>query len=392
MKRLLISICLVAAPTAFFAADDASPAAMMARIEGAQSPDRQGLDRLTLQEVMERFHVPGVSVAVIKDFKIDWAKGYGVADVATGTRVDADTLFQAASISKPVAAMAAVRTVQDGRFTLDQDINTILKSWKLPDGEFTRGHPVTPRALMSHTSGLGDGFGFPGYHPSAPRPTLVQILNGSQPSNVGRVLMERPPFTAEKYSGGGVTMMQLAMMDVLGRAYPEIMQSLVLGPIGMINSAYEQPLSAERDRHAARAHNGRGLAMDTKWHVYPELAAAGLWTTPTDLATFAIEIQQTALGRSTRVLTRASVLEMLTPVGVGDYAVGFAITKKGQGWYFAHGGSNWGFQCSVIAHRVKGYGLAIMTNGDAGRPVINEIEARVEAAYGWDSLDKPVLR
>jgi CubicO group peptidase (beta-lactamase class C family) len=392
MKRLLISTCLIAATSAFFAADDTSPAAMMARIEGAQSPDRQGLDRLTLQQVMEQFHVPGVSVAVIKDFKIDWAKGYGVADVASGMRVDADTLFQAASISKPVAAMAAVRTVQDGRFTLDQDINTILTSWKLPDSEFTRGHPVTPRALMSHTSGLGDGFGFPGYHPSAPRPTLVEILNGSQPSNVGRVLMERPPFTAEKYSGGGVTMMQLAMTDALGRAYPEIMRSLVLGPIGMTNSGYEQPLSAERDRHAARAHNGRGLAMDTKWHVYPELAAAGLWTTPTDLAKFAIEVQQTALGRSTRVLTRASVLEMLTPVGVGDYAVGFAITKKGQGWYFAHGGSNWGFQCNLIAHRVKGYGLAIMTNGDAGRPVINEIEARVTAAYGWDSLDKPVLR
>lgn len=392
MKRLATLVCLIASTSAFFAADDTSPAAMMARIEGAQSPDRQGLDRLTLQQVMEQFHVPGVSVAVIKDFKIDWAKGYGVADVETGARVDADTIFQAASISKPVAAMAAVRAVQDGRFTLDQDINTILTSWKLPDGEFTRGHPVTPRALMSHTSGLGDGFGFPGYHPSAPRPTLVDILNGSKPSNVGRVLMERPPFTAEKYSGGGVTMMQLAMTDALGRAYPEIMQSLVLGPIGMTNSAYEQPLSAGRDRHAARAHNGRGLAMDTKWHVYPELAAAGLWTTPTDLAKFAIEIQQTALGRSTRVLTRASVLEMLTPVGVGDYAVGFAVTKKGQGWYFAHGGSNWGFQCSVIAHRVKGYGLAIMTNGDAGGRVINEIEARVAAAYGWDSLDKPVLR
>jgi CubicO group peptidase (beta-lactamase class C family) len=329
---------------------------------------------------------------VIHDFKIEWAKGYGVADVSSGARVDADTLFQAASISKPVAAMAAVRAAQDGRLGLDQDINAILTSWRLPDSEFTRGHAVTPRALMSHTSGLGDGFGFPGYHPSAPRPTLVQILNGSEPSNVGKMVMERPPFTAEKYSGGGVTLMQLAMIDALGKAYPEIMQSLVLGPIGMTNSAYEQPLSAERDRHAARAHSGRGLAMDTKWHVYPELAAAGLWTTPTDLARFAIEVQQTALGRSTRVLTRASVLEMLTPVGVGDYAVGFAIVKHGQGWYFAHGGSNWGFQCSLIAHRAKGYGLAIMTNGDAGRPVINEIEARVAAAYGWDSLDKPVLR
>jgi CubicO group peptidase (beta-lactamase class C family) len=376
----------------FFAAEDSSPAAMMRRIESPQTPDHQGLDGLTVQQVMERAHVPGVSIAVIKDFEVHWAKGYGTADVESGARVDADTIFQAASISKPVAAMAAVRAAQDGKFSLDDDINSILKTWKLPENEFTRGHPVTPRALMSHTSGLGDGFGFPGYHPSAPRPTLVQILNGSAPSNVGRVFMERPPFTAEKYSGGGVTLMQLAMMDATGASYPEMMQAVVLGPIGMTHSAYEQPLSAERDRHAARAHDGGGRAMDAKWHVYPELAAAGLWTTPTDLAKFAIEVQKTANGKSMRVLTRASVLEMLTPVGVGDYAVGLGIAKMGQGWYFGHGGSNWGFQCDLLAHRVKGYGVAIMTNGDRGRAVIDEVRARVAAAYGWDSLDKPVPR
>jgi CubicO group peptidase (beta-lactamase class C family) len=383
---------IAAAAAVHTVADDSSPAALMARIEGAQSPNRQGLDPLTLQQLMERFHVPGVSVAVIRDFEIHWAKGYGVADVESGARVDADALFQAASISKPVTAMAALRAVQDGRFSLDADINTILKSWKLPAGEFTRRQPVTPRALMSHTSGLGDGFGFPGYHPSAARPTIVEILNGSKPSNVGPVLMEREPFSAAKYSGGGVTLMQLALMDALGKPFPEIMQSLVLGPIGMTHSAFEQPLSPERDRHATRAHSGGGRAMDTKWHVYPELAAAGLWTTPTDLATFAIEIQKASLGRSARVLNQSTVREMLTPVGVGDYAVGLAITKKGEGWYFAHGGSNWGFQCDLLAHRLKGYGVAIMTNSDSGRPVINAIEDRVAAAYGWDSLDKPVLR
>jgi CubicO group peptidase (beta-lactamase class C family) len=393
MPRIITALMLIAATTAVHTvADDSSPASMMARIERAQSPNRQGLDPLTLQELMERFHVPGVGVAVIRDFEIHWAKGYGVADVESGARVDADALFQAASISKPVTAMAALRAVQDGRFSLDADINTILKSWKLPAGEFTRRQPVTPRALMSHTSGLGDGFGFPGYHPSAARPTIVEILNGSKPSNVGPVLMEREPFTAAKYSGGGVTLMQLALMDALGKPFPEIMQSLVLGPIGMTNSAFEQPLSPERDRHATRAHNGGGRAMDTKWHVYPELAAAGLWTTPTDLAKFAIEIQKTALGRSSRVLTQSTVREMLTPVGVGDYAVGLAITKKGEGWYFAHGGSNWGFQCDLLVHRLKGYGVAIMTNSDSGRPVINAIEDRVATAYGWDSLDKPVLR
>jgi CubicO group peptidase (beta-lactamase class C family) len=392
MKPLLAVLCAIAAAPGFFAAEVRTPSEMMARIERSQSPNRQGLDPLTLQQVMDRFRVPGVSVAVIKDFEIHWAKGYGIADVEAQTQVGTDTLFQAASISKPVAAMAAMRAVQDGRFGLDDDINNVLKSWKLPASEFTSGHPVTPRSLMSHTSGLGDGFGFPGYHPSAPRPTLVEILNGSKPSNGGTVLMERPPLTAAKYSGGGVTLMQLAMTDALGRPYADMMQEVVLGPIGMTNSTYEQPLSAARDRRAARAHTGGGRAMDAKWHVYPELAAAGLWTTPTDLAKFAIDIQKTALGRSSRVLTRASVLEMLSPVGVGDYGVGLSLTKLGQGWYFGHGGSNWGFQCDLLAHRVKGYGVAVMTNADSGRPVINEIRDRVAAAYGWDSLDKPVLR
>jgi CubicO group peptidase (beta-lactamase class C family) len=392
MKSLLAVLCAIAAAPGFFAAEVRTPAEMMARIEGSQSPNRQGLDPLTLQQVMDRFRVPGVSVAVIKDFEIHWAKGYGIADVEAQTQVGTDTLFQAASISKPVAAMAAMRAVQDGRFGLDDDINNVLKSWKLPASEFTSAHPVTPRSLMSHTSGLGDGFGFPGYHPSAPRPTLVEILNGSKPSNVGPVLMERPPLTAVKYSGGGVTLMQLAMTDALGRPYVDMMQEVVLGPIGMTNSTYDQPLPAARDRRAARAHNGGGRAMDAKWHVYPELAAAGLWTTPTDLAKFAIDIQKTALGRSSRVLTRASVLEMLSPVGVGDYGVGLSLSKLGQGWYFGHGGSNWGFQCDLLAHRVKGYGVAVMTNADSGRPVINEIRDRVAAAYGWDSLDKPVLR
>ncbi len=180
-----------------------TPAEIIRSIEGVQNPNRQGLDPYTLQEVMEKYHVPGVSVAVIRDFGIHWVKGYGIADVKTGASVNADTLFQAASISKPVAAMAVLRAVQDGKFSLDDNINTILTSWQLPESEFTKVRPVTPRTLLSHTSGTGDGFGFPGYHPAAPRPTLVQILNGEKPSNVGPVLLERVPFTAFKYSGGG---------------------------------------------------------------------------------------------------------------------------------------------------------------------------------------------
>lgn len=373
-------------------AGDTSPAAMMTRVEGRQVPDRQGFDGFTLEQLMEKMRVPGVSVAVIKDFEIHWAKGYGTADVTTGAPVTPDTIFQAASISKPTAATGVMRLVQDGALSLDADVNRFLKSWKLPASEHTRDRPVTLRSLLSHTSGLGDGFGFPGYHPKEPLPSVVQILNGEKPSNTGKVLMDRPPFTAFKYSGGGVTLVQLAVTDTTGRAFPELMKSLVLEPIGMRHSSFEQPLSAERDRMAARAHNGRGAAMDAKWHVYPELQAAGLWTTPSDLARLAIELQRTLHGHSTRVLSLASAREMITPVGMGDFGVGFGLRKLGEGWYFGHGGSNWGFQCDLVAHLRKGYGVAIMTNADSGGVVVNEIRNRVAAAYSWDSLDKPVPR
>jgi CubicO group peptidase (beta-lactamase class C family) len=390
-RRTAFCLTLILLTGWIVVADD-SVDVLIAQIERPQTEGTGELSSLSLAQVMDKFHLPGASVAVIKDFHIHWAKGYGKADVVSGDVTDADTLFQAASISKPVAAMAVLKAVQDGRFGLDDDINTIAKSWKLPSGDFTRERPVTPRALLSHTSGLDDGFGFPGYAPSAAMPTLVQILDGQPPSNVGPVRLARPPMTAMKYSGGGVTLMQLAMIDAFGRPFPEIMQSFVLGPVGMTRSAYEQPLSPARDRHAARAHDRDGRAREVKWHVYPELEAAGLWTTPTDLAKFAIEVQQALQGRSARVLSRAMVQEMVTPVGVGDYGVGFAISRRGEGWYFGHSGGNWGFLCDLLAHKLKGYGVAVMTNGDGGGRVIAEIESRVASVYHWDSLDKPLRR
>jgi len=355
------------------------------------------IDATEIDALLKKFSVPGVSIAVIKDFKIDWARGYGLADVDAATPVTAETMFQAASISKPVAAMASMRAVQDGRFALDQDVNTILTSWKLPGGDHTKDRPVTPRGLMSHTSGTGDGFGFPGYAIGAPLPTLVQILDGQAPSNRREVRLERPPLTGYKYSGGAVQIQELALTDSVGRPFVDIARDWVLNPIGMTNSTFEQPLPASREKQAARAHNQKGARMGDPWHVYPEHAAAGLWTTPTDLAKFLIEVQTTlgnpaqSLSRG-RVLSRGMMLEMVTPVGVGPFGVGFSVEKRGEGWYFGHGGSNWGFQCSMTAHRLKGYGVVIMTNGDNGPALMQELRDRIQQAYQWDVLDKPIPR
>ena len=357
----------------------------------AQAPTG-GLDQAAVQELLTKFSVPGVSIAVIKDFKVEWARAYGIADVATGAPVTPDTMFQAASISKPVAAMVSLKAVQDKRFALDQDINTILKSWKLPATPFTKDSPVTPRTLMSHTSGMGDAYGFPGYSPKAPLPTLPQLMDGVAPSNRQQIRLERPPMTAFEYSGGAVMMQELVLTDAVGQPFAQLARDWVLNPIGMTNSTFEQPLPQSRQKQAARAHDRRGQRMTDPWHVYPEHAAAGLWTTPTDLAKFTIELQQSLLGRANRVLSQSTAMEMVTPVGVGPYAVGFQIEKQGEGWYFMHAGSNWGFQCDLIAHRVKGYGSVIMTNGDSGFGLIQQLRQRIQRAYKWDALDSPVPR
>jgi CubicO group peptidase (beta-lactamase class C family) len=349
-------------------------------------------DPAVVQEMLTRLKVPGVSIALIKDFKVEWARAYGIADVTTNAPVTPETMFQAASISKPVAAMASLKAIQDGKFKLDQDVNTILKSWKMPESQYSRTQAVTPRMLMSHTSGTDDGFGFPGYSPGVTLPTVPQILDGKLPSPQGPVRLGRPPLTGYKYSGGAVTIEQLALSDALGKPFTQIMRDAVLTPIGMSNSTYEQPLPAAREKQAARAHNNQGAASADRWHVYPEQAAAGLWTTPTDLAKFAIEVQQSLRGQSNKVLSQTTAQEMITPVGVGPYAVGFAIEKQGEGWYFLHTGSNWGFRCEVIAHRAKGYGLAIMTNGDNGGRLIAELKPLLQRAYSWDIFDKPIPR
>ena len=349
-------------------------------------------ESLGIPEMLAQFKVPAVSVAVIRDFRVEWARAWGVKDAKTGEAATVDTLFQAASISKPVAAMASLRAIQDGRFGLDQDVNTILKSWKVPASVHVNDVPVTPRMLMSHTSGSDDGFGFPGYHPDVARPSIVQILDGQPPSNRGGVRWGRPPMTGFKYSGGAVTIQELLLTDVLGKPFARIMQDAVLGPIGMSNSTYEQPLPAARRGQAAHAHDRAGQPGDAPWRVHPEHAAAGLWTTATDLAKFAIEVQQSLAGRSTRVLTKAMAQEMVTPVGVGPFAVGFTIAKAGEGWYFSHGGSNWGFRCDLMAHRSKGYGLVIMTNGDNGAALINALREKISRATGWDMHEKPIPR
>ncbi len=258
--------------------------------------------RLNLQKLMQLYKVPGLSIAVIDNFQIAWAKGYGVIEAGSAAPVTPTTLFQAGSISKPVVATGALYLVEQGKLSLDEDVNQNLKTWQVPENEFTKSEKVTLRRLMSHRAGL-TVHGFPGYDVNDPLPTLVQIFNGEKPANTAPIRVDFVPGTQVRYSGGGVTIEQQLMMDATGKPFPALLREIVLSKIGMADSSYEQPLPPALAARTAGGTYWDGKAVHGRWHIYPEMAAAGLWTTPTDLSKFAIEIALSKHGKSNRVLS-----------------------------------------------------------------------------------------
>jgi CubicO group peptidase (beta-lactamase class C family) len=346
----------------------------------------------SLADRMIFYKVPALSIAVIKDNKVEWGKAYGFSDLETRVRATPDTLFQAASISKAVAAAAALRYVEKGLLDLDEDVNIRLKTWKVPESPLTLQAKVTLREILSHSAGL-TVHGFEGYPAGKPAPTLAQVLDGLPPANSAPIRVDILPGSKWRYSGGGYTVMQQMLIDILGRPFPEIMKETVLKPAGMTSSTYEQPLPPERLAESAVGYRSAGTPVAGRRHVYPEMAAAGLWTTPGDLCRFAIEIINDWNGKPDGVLSPAMARQMLTvqksPSGLGVFLQG-----NGDNLSFGHSGGNEGFRCDLVAFPVKGIGVAVMTNSDAGGALYDEVLRAVATEYGlpgYEPVEKEIL-
>ncbi len=335
----------------------------------------------TIAERMAHYNVVGVSVAVIDNYAIHWAKGYGVLDKDSHQPVTPETLFQAGSISKPVAATAALHLVEAGHLSLDEDVNRKLKSWHVPDNEFTSGQKVTLRRILSHSAGL-TVHGFPGYAVDEPVPTPIEILDGKKPANTAPIRVDIPPGTKERYSGGGYTILQLLLTDVTGEPFPQLLKSIVLDKIGMQHSTYRQPLPPDWANTAASGYRANGSPVKGKWHVYPEMAAAGLWTTASDLARFAVEIQKSREGQSNRVLSREMTTQMLTRQ-MENAGLGLFLEGTSQVPRFGHNGADEGFQALLVATLDSGKGAVVMANSDNGVRLAQEIVLGIAAEYGW---------
>jgi CubicO group peptidase (beta-lactamase class C family) len=358
------------------------------------SPQNLG-DRLAF------YQTPGVSIAVINNFEIEWAQGFGFCDSRFNNKVTIDTLFQSASISKAVFALGIMRLVERDILNLDEDVNRYLTTWHVPTNESWQPK-VTLRQILSHTAGLTTD-AFPGYLVSEILPSLTQILNGRPPAKTEKVEVNILPGLQFCYSGGGTLVAQLVVVDILNKPFPQIMSELVFNPLGLVNSTYEQPLPKNWETKSATGHPWRGIPITDRFYVYPEMAAAGLWTTVIDLAKVGIELLQILNDCSAGTfLTKDAVVSMLCPqlesqkVGDGEFAgIGFFCDGEKDSFQFGHAGSNEGFSSVMRFYPSSGQGAVIMLNSNEGWPLIDEILQAIATEYEWPdavSNDKIIVR
>ena len=360
----------------------------------AQNPSSTVERIVDVAALMKAKGIPGMSVAVIHDYKIAWARGYGVTEKGGSAAVTPRTLFLAGSISKAVTALVALALVDSGKLSLDSDVNGSLTGWKVPPNAFTKDEKVTLARILDHTSGITGGDFFPGYAIDAPIPTLLQVLKGEAPATNAPVVVTRVPGREWSYSGNAYLVLQQLLLDSTSETFPDLVRRLVFLPLGMTQSTFEQPLPPQLAVSAAHGTMISGKPVTGGWHAQPEMAAGGLWTTPTDLVKLAIEIALESQGKSHAVLSRGTAQAMIEPhwargvintLGTSDdpdqMGFGFFV---GAHHRFGHVGGNVGYQATMVMFADSGNGAVIMTDSDIGLHVGNALLDAIAKVYGWN--------
>ena len=345
---------------------------------------------------MKSYNVPGVSIAVIKNYKIAWAKGYGWADTTKKTPVTTTTMFSAGSISKFLMAVAALKMVENKQLALDTPINNYLTSWKIAENDFTKKKPITLRMLLSHSAGTSQTSYF-GFTPNQPLPNIVEVLKGDKISESRPVVVNSEPNAAFRYSGGGSMVAQLALMDVSKQPFENLTQTILFNTLGMKNSTFTQPVAAKYTNQCAWAYSTASWFKGMPY-VYPQQAAAGLYSTPTDLAKFFIDVQKSYRGKG-KILSQAMTQQMLTPqqsvsdgaykeqIAIGPFIMQRTNNSDPKGLYFEFTGVNAGFLAYGIASVEGGNGVVIMLNsGDDVNGLGKEIRRAVAKVYNWTNF------
>ncbi len=367
----LVLICATSVLTAF--AQEPAVQPQMARVETSLLPAfvTTNTKPMRLADRMQHYRVPGLSVAVVDCGQLVWAHAWGVVQAGQPAPLTPETPMQAASISKAVAAVGALRLVDQGRLGLDVDLNAVLRSWQIPPGAQSADKPVTLRRVLSHSAGFTVS-GFMGYAPGTQVPSTLQVLDGVPPANSAPVRVDMSPGREWRYSGGGFVVLQQLLEDISGLSFEAFMQREVLAPAGMSHSSFA--LAPDALAQAAVGHD-KGLPVTGLRAVHPELAAAGLWSTPSDLARFTVALPS---------LLKPALFEDARKPQFDRSGLGFILDGQGPTQRFGHDGRNLGFEARWLADRVNGgRAVVVMANSNGAMPLINEVIRAIAQVQGW---------
>jgi CubicO group peptidase (beta-lactamase class C family) len=350
--------------------------------------DTTSINKMNILDRMKYYKVNGVSIAVIENGEIQWTKAYGLSDASTGERVSTQTLFQIASMGKVITALAALKLVKNKKITLDEDVNNRLTSWKIAENKFTIKEKVTLRRLLCHSAGFTDDYGFAGYSITDSIPTLINIIKAQPPANNSKALIVNyVPGTLYRYSGGGYLIIQQLIEDITGMPFTDYVEKEIFDKLNLQSSTYDY----YPDRNGfkvARGHDENGkIDAKEKYHVYPESAAAGFWSTPGDIAKILIEMQQEYKGMTDKILNQQLLDSMLMPQSASnDRGLGVALKGAEQVEGFWHAGQNAGYNSLMYATTKTGQGAVVMLNSDADIELAIEIVRSIANENKWSFM------
>jgi CubicO group peptidase (beta-lactamase class C family) len=349
-------------------------------------------ERKSLEEIMIEDKVPGLCIAVINNFEIEWVKAFGIKNAETEEPVSIETMFQAASISKSLVATVVLKLVEKGLLDLDEPINSKFKNWTIPSNEFTKDNEITLKHILTHSSGINspDG-GFDREDNSAP--TILQVLKGEAPAKNHPVKVEFIPGSKQQYSNHGFIILEKLVEDITGKKLNELAQEFIFKPLGMKDSLFGYP-SEEIQKRMSFSHRN-GVTYEPHIGLSPHIfGCGGLITTPLDLARFALGLINAYRGAKNSILTQTIAQKMISSqvkidphiwFGKTSFGLGVFLDERKDTYFFEHaGGNNPGAASEMIANPNTGQGAIIMTNSlTAHNRLINSLLYTIAEEYGW---------
>lgn len=332
---------------------------------------------VSLAQRLSHYRVPAASVAMIENGHITTTPVIGSRLAGDSAPIGTDTQFQAASIGKALTAVAVLRLVDQGRLDLDRSANTYLSRFRLKDADGIPADDVTIRALLTHSAGV-NAPSFPGFERKADLPSLLDILNGTDKAETPPIHVSHPlgPY---RYSGGGFMVLEAVIEDVSGLSFDAFMQREVFAPLRMTNTSFRiAPNAVGR----ASGHDWHGIPIPGGWRDYPQSSAAGLWSTPTDLARLLAALHAAWIGADDAFLSQNLMAEIATEHD-GGMGLGFGLSGQGDALLLSHSGANSGYNAFILLYLNTGNGAVVMTNGDGGRYLYTDILRTLEQKHGW---------